>query len=316
MLADLVDYPGLLMAGVGSLPFPSLPASLPWSLAPGGVETRLLREFYFLPAILVVALGVTLPRIAPHPRNPFIWIAQLRASWADDPRRLELALVALFGLAAYRTALGRSDQMHLYAVAAPSILLLAVGVERLLDRSRQLPARVALQLALGAALVWFGGLATGTAGAGAFHLTNAFQTAESLAGGGVQHRGDVSVNRVVAWLKANSDPDDTFYFMPNDAALYYLTGRISPTRFVVSHQMVTDAHRAEALTDLQAAPPRYVVWNDSGLRLDGIGDEVILGPAFWSWLQANYRATTRVGGMDVWEWAPGAADATPRPGDG
>ncbi|MBW2314127.1 MAG: hypothetical protein JRH10_08045 [Deltaproteobacteria bacterium] len=313
MLADLVGYPSLLMAGFGNLPFPSLTASLPWALAPGGVETRLLREFYFLPAILVVALGVTLPRVAPHPRSPFIWFARLRADWAADPRRLELALIALFGLAAYRSALGRSDQMHLYAVAAPSILLLTAGVDHLLGLARRRPGAVALQLALGAALVWFGGLATGTTGAGAFHLTNAVQTAETLARGEVTHRGDGSVNRVVAWLGANSEADDTFYFMPNDAALYYLTGRISPTRFVVSHQMVTDAHRAEALADLQATPPRYVVWNDAGLRLDDIGDEAILGPTFWAWLHTNYRSTARVGGMDVWEWAPGEVDPAPSP---
>ena len=76
--------------------------------------------------------------------------------------------------------------------------------------------------------------------------------------------------------------------------------------------MVTNAHRAEALADLQAAPPRYVVWNDAGLRLDDIGDEAILGPAFWAWLHANYRSTARIGGMDVWEWAPVEANSAPR----
>ncbi|HKJ24853.1 MAG TPA: hypothetical protein VKB65_08540 [Myxococcota bacterium] len=313
MLGDLVGYPSLLMAGFGNLPFPSLRATTPWPLWPEGPEARLMREFYFLPAVLVVALGACLPRRAPHPRSPWPWIAQLRADLAARPRTLELVLLALFGLAAFRTALGRSDQMHLYAVAAPPILLLAVGADRLLDRWRERPGGVAFQLALGGALVALGGLATGTAAAGAFHLESAWRTAASFVRGGYVYRGDGSVNRVVAWLEANSEPSDTFYFLPNEAALYYLTDRITPTRFVVSHQMVTDAHRAEALADLRAAPPRYVVWNDAALRLDGIGDEVVLGPALWDWLHAHYAPRDHIGGMRIWEWTGGGAPAPPAP---
>jgi len=304
MLSDLVGYPRLLMAGFGNLPFPSLRSSLPWGLWPADDAMRLLREFYLLPAVAVVALGAALPRIAPHPRSPFVWIARLRAALAADPRRLELALLALFALAAFRSALGRSDQMHLYAVAAPPLLLLAVGADRLLGAARRAPGTVAFHLALGAALVAFGGLATGTARAGAFHLTSAFWTARNLLTGSGALRGDYDVNRVVAWLEANAEPGETFYFLPNEAALYFLTDRPSPTRFVVSHQMVTDAHRAEALADLRADPPRYVVWNEAGLRLDDIGDETVLGPALWRWLHEHYRPVARIGGMDVWEWTP------------
>jgi len=316
MLGDLVGYPSLLMAGFGNLPFPSLRATTPWPLWPEGPDARLMREFYAIPAVLVIALGACLPRRAPHPPSPLRWIARLRADLASHPHLLEPALLAIFGLAAFRTALGRSDQMHLYAVAAPSILLLAIGADRLLDRARQRPGGVAFQLALGGTLVALAGFATGTAAAGAFHLRSAWQTAAGLARGGGFYRGDGSVNRVVAWLGANTGPTDTFYALPNEAALYFLTGRPAPTRFVVSHQMVTDAHRAEALADLRAAPPRYVVWNDAALRLDGIGDEVVLGPALWDWIHAHYEPHERIGGMRIWEWSgDGEPAAMPRRSD-
>ena len=239
-------------------------------------------------------------------RSPLLWLRRLRDAWRARPERIETALVAIFGLAAYRSTLGRSDQIHLYAIAAPSILLLALGADRLLDARRRAPRWVALQLALGAALVWFGGVVTGTGAAGAFHLRNEARTAWVAFGAGAHRHGNGAVNRVVAWLTANSEPQDRFYFLPNDAALYYLTGRPPPTRFVVSHQMVTDAHRAEALSDLRAAPPRYVVWNDASLRLDGIGDEVVLGPELWAWLHSHYRPAERIGGMRIWEYAPPA----------
>ena len=73
--------------------------------------------------------------------------------------------------------------------------------------------------------------------------------------------------------------------------------------------MVTDAHRAEALADLRAAPPRYVVWNDAGLRLDEIGDELVLGPELWAWIHASYEPRDRVGGMRIWELAAGGPRA-------
>ena len=306
MWADLLGYPGLLMAGFGNLPFPSLLASLPWTPAPDPPDERLLRLFYFLPTIAVVALGTSLPRRVPHPRSPFLWLRHLLADWRERPERLETALVALFGLAAFRSALGRSDQIHLYAVAAPSILLLALGADRLLDARRRASGRVTLQLALGLALAWCGGVVTGTGGAGAFHLRNTARTARVVFGPSAHPHGSWAVDRVVVWLGANSEPDDRFYFLPNDAAFYYLTERPPPTRFVVSHQMVTDAHRAEALADLRAAPPRYVVWNDASLRLDGIGDEVVLGPELWAWLHSHYRPAERIGGLRIWEYAPPA----------
>ena len=47
-------------------------------------------------------------------------------------------------------------------------------------------------------------------------------------------------------------------FLPDDGAYYYLTDRPNPIRFVMGHQIVTDAHRREVLSDLRENPPRYI----------------------------------------------------------
>lgn len=301
MLGDLAGYPAAVSAGYGNLPFPSLPASLPWRLALDPEDTRFLRMGLALGAISVLGLALSLPRIPIHPRSPLRWIRALLDDWAAQPDRFAVAVVAFFGLVAYRTALGRSDAFHLFSCTATAFLLIAIAVDRLLDRLRDDRALVALQLGLGAFLLVGSGLATGAGGAALFHLEATAATLGRIATGGIDPRGNGAVNRVVEWLEANSEPDDRFYFLPNDAALYYLTRRPPTTRWVVSHQMVTEAYRQEAFADLRAAPPRYVVWNDATLRVDEIGDEIILGPALWEWLHASYEPVKRVGGMRIWE---------------
>jgi hypothetical protein len=301
MLDDLAGYPAAVAAGYGNLPFPSLRASLPWPLAIDPVGTRFLRMAYALAAIPVLALAISLPRTPVRPRKPLRWIRQLLDEWAARPEALAVAILALFGLIAYRTALGRSDEFHLFSCTPTAFLLVLLGLDRLLDRLGEARPAVVAQLAFGALLLLASGLPTGAGGAGWFHLRSSFQAIGRIASSETDPRGHGGVNRIVAWLEAHSLPQDRFYFLPNDAAFYYLTGRPATTRWVVSHQMVTDAHRAEALADLQAAPPRYVVWNDATLRVDGIPDEVVLGPALWRWLHANYGLVERVGGARIWE---------------
>ena len=85
------------------------------------------------------------------------------------------------------------------------------------------------------------------------------------------------------------------------AVFYYLVERPNPTRFVLGHQIVTQAHRDEVLRDLRRNPPRYVVWNDRGVRVDGIPDRVVLGEALYGWLQQNYEPATRLGSVRILE---------------
>jgi hypothetical protein len=59
--------------------------------------------------------------------------------------------------------------------------------------------------------------------------------------------------------------------------------------------MVTNAHRAEALRALEADPPSLVVWDDAGIRVDGIADEKVLGAPLMAWLSQRYELAERIG---------------------
>jgi len=312
MLRDLAGYPGLVMAGYGNLPFPSLRERLPLRdlLAPSRDEAS-ARLGYLVPALCAAALALALPRPRRTGRGP---VGILRAgldALAADPRRHGLLLVGLFGLLAFRSALGRSDSGHIHAVLAPAAVLVVAGLDRLLDDLGPGRRALAAGRALAAAgLLVAGGLlpvALGTdryyAGVSAQHLQGA------LAGAPPPARGSPEVRRVSAWIREHSGADDPVLFLPNNAAYYYLTGRPNPTRFVVSHQIPSDAHRAEFLADLRRHPPRFVVWDDAALRIDGVSDEHVLGEATLRWLAAHYAPATRIGSVRILRRADPEKDA-------
>src|SRR6185503_20249415 len=120
-------------------------------------------------------------------------------------------------------------------------------------------------------------------------------------------RGSPTVNQVVEWIRAHTAPDDPVVFIPAGGAYHYLTERRDPTRFVLSHQMVTDAHRAEALADMQRSPPRYVVFDPRGLRVDQTPDRVVLGEALSAWIEENYVVEVVIRGVEIRGRKTGAA---------
>ena len=289
---DMAGYPAWMAAGYGKLPFPSLLAALPLGLGPGSAEVR---AAYVGPALSAAALALALAPLA------LGWRAPLAAwrSWRARSEPLLVALVALFGLVAFRTALGRSDAQHVgYVLGAPAVLLVVA-----LDRSLALvsePRTRALgawRVACVAALAWFGGFPR------LAQPENLLESAGRLAAvarGTVEPaQGSARVNAVAEWLRAHTEPGDGVTFVPAGAAYHYLTERRDPTRFVLSHQMVTDAHRAEALADLRRAPPRYVLFDPGALRVDGVPDRVVLGPALSDWLEREYEPETTVAGVRI-----------------
>jgi hypothetical protein len=295
MLRDLGQYPAYVVAGYGKLPFPSLAGSLP--LPWPGRDTLALRVGYATPAICVGAALLLITASGFDPRRPLASLARLRAELARDPERLGLLLVALFGILAFRSALGRSNLDRTLTVAPPVALLIAAGFDRVLA-----PGRVR-ELLWTSRAVWLAVLVAlaGFAQTGSpFQLVGrSFRDMVALARHGHAPRGNGEVVRVTRWIQLRTEPDEPVLFLPNDAAFYYLSRRPSPTRFVLGHQMVTDAHRAEALAALRRDPPRYLVWNHAALRVDDLDDEQVMGAALLSWLDDHYRTETRIGDFEI-----------------
>jgi len=117
---------------------------------------------------------------------------------------------------------------------------------------------------------------------------------------GHRPRGDSHVMRVTRWIQLNTKPNEPVLFLPNDAAYYYLTDRPNPIRFVMGHQMVGDAHRAEALADLIERPPRLIVWDDHALRVDDLPDELVFGPEILAFFKDHYEVAKQIGEVKIY----------------
>lgn len=318
MLRDLAAYPGYVMAGYGNLPYPSLRDALPlWPWPGSAPEARLLRVAYLVPALIAASFALALPPVRLAPRAARADLGALFRR-LGDAQRLPLLLVALLGLISFRSALGRSDELHIHALLPIAAMLVIVALDRLLDGAGRgtRGALLAWRLALGVALLWAGGLLPSVAVVDSYYAKTSVEELRRLAGEPVPHAAAERrvVNRVVDWVRAHSEPDDAVLFLPNNAAYYYLTERPNPIRFAVSHQIPTDAHRAEVLADLRRSPPRFVVWDDSSRPLDSISDRRILGDAIMDWLNDHYVPAERIGPVRILRFAGDRPDGR-RPAD-
>jgi hypothetical protein len=300
MLRDLVDYPRYLMAGYGKLPFPAAVSELPL-VADEFVSgpSRTLRMGYLVPAVCVAGLLMAVPISALDPRRLLGSLREAFDRLARDPVRLTLVLTALFGLIAFRSALGRSQLSRTLVILPPMALLLVVAVDRILDAWRRgaPPVAVGWRLALVALLVLHSGVLEV-----AKPLSTAWRSVSgiaTLARQGNHPQGSRVVERVTRWVQRNSEPGEPVLFLPNNGAYYFLTDRPSPIRFVMGHQIVTAAHRIEVLETLRAEPPRFIVWDHDALRIDGLDDRLVFGEALLRWIDDHYEEETRLDSVEV-----------------
>lgn len=301
MLRDLVAFPGYMLAGYGKRPFPALYSHLPltslWSAADSSAPMRLA---YGIAAVYVAGLLLALPISRLDPRRPFASLSGLVAGLRRDPWRASILLISLFGLLCFRVALGRSDTAHILTTLPPAALLVVVAFDRLLGSPRPGSGSHWLAVWRAAAL----GIFLLHSGFAEFarpisHLEKSADNVVRLARHGNHPGGSWKLNRVTQWIQRRTRPTDPVLFLPNNAAYYYLTDRPSPIRFVMGHQIVTQAHRDEVLADLQANPPRFIVWDHDALRIDDLSDELVFGSELLHWIEKNYQEETRVGSVEI-----------------
>jgi hypothetical protein len=319
MLRDLAEYPTLVMEGFGKLPFPSILESLPLRSASFDSDAMLLlRLDYATAATYVAAIALVLRVDRFDPRTPIRSLRRLHGAMRADPRRLALLLLAIYAILSFRSALGRSSLARTAPVAAAAAMLLVVAIDRALDlwrRPGSSRALLAWRAAAITAFIFFGGflqhaalrvpaalLGTVSEGfriAGFTPPLKAPGYIDGIALSPAWMPGAADVNQVTRWIRENTAPDDAVLFLPNHASFYYLIDRPSPIRFVLSHQMVTDAHRAETLAALRARPPRYIVWAPSSLLLDGLPHEAYIGSDIMDWIHTNYQLERRIRSYEI-----------------
>lgn len=303
MLRDVIAYPGYMVAGYGKLPFPALASALPLDLAGWGGRELLAFEYgYAVPFLCLGALfwSVQLSRF--EFGRPMLSARRMLDALGRDPERFFIGLVAIFGLLAFRSALGRSDLVHMIAILPPAAALLIAAGDRILDEGwsrRESRARTVWCAALLVVMLLL---------AGFVHVPKPFRNVRQFGSNlatlmrqGHHPTGDPNVRSVVRWIQAHSGEDEPVLFLPNNAAYYYLTDRPSPIRFVMGHQIVTQAHRDEVFEALGSAPPRYIVWDHAALRVDGVENDLVLGRPLLDWIDRNYRPALRFDDVEILE---------------
>jgi hypothetical protein len=309
MLHDLVQYPRYLMAGFAKLPFAAITPSLPFQFSLMGNAALELRVGYALPAICLAGVLLALPVSDLDPRRPVSSLLAMRDSLARDPIRLTVLLIALFGLGSFRVALGRSSVGNTTAVLPPAVLLIGLAIDRIaaMWQERGPARRLAVwRCALLALFLLHAGLAATTSPLSEirkkFERARVLWTAGSLRTGSSEITRSPNVISAARWIVDHTEASEPVLFLPNDAAYYYLTDRRAPIRFVLGHQIITSAHRAEVLSDLETAPPRYILWNQAALRVDGLADELVFGPEILAWMNAHYDVRIRFGRIKILQW--------------
>ncbi len=301
MLREIVGYPAYVVAGYAKLPFPALASQLPIEFSDWGTRELLAHQIgYGVPAICVGAALLALPISKLDWRAPRASIARACAALRADPTRTAVLLLAVFGMLAFRTALGRSDLKHLLDPLPAAAVLLVVAADRLLAGWRS--ARIAPSVAAwrGAALallvlhVGFTLVPTPLRDLRATLRTNA-----AIWRDGRAPVGDPLVTQVARWVQLETEVGEPVLFLPNNGAYYYLADRPSPIRFVMGHQIVTQAHRDEVLAQLRADPPRTFVWDEAAFRVDGLSDSQVFGQPLLDWLEANYAEVKRLGAVSI-----------------
>ena len=301
MLTDLAGYPGYIVAGYAKLAFPNLAAAIPFEFAAWGTPGLLPFQLgYAIPAIVLGAFLLALPVSGLRLRGALASLGELLEGLRGDPERTLLLATSVFGLLSFRAALGRSDVVHMIAALPAAAVLAAVACDRVfgLWREGREPRLLAAWRSVAVALL-LGHLGMGLI---ATPLANARASLAWLTeptGFAARSRGDANVNLVTRWIREHTGPEDAVLFLPNDGAYYYLTDRPNPIRFVMGHQMVTEAHRQESLARLRDDPPAYVVWDDGALRVDGLTDEQVFGAELLAWIRTRYERETRIGPVRI-----------------
>jgi hypothetical protein len=301
MLHDIATYPRSMLAGYAGLPFPPLLSSLPLEVSQLGTRSSVaLRLSYAVPAVCVAGLVLASGLWRLDWRRPLASLRELVQGLERDPERLACFLISLFGLISFRSALGRSDLPHLHAAMPGAVLVLCAGVDRSLDLWRVGPGRrplAASRTALLAAFILLGAFVQS-----ATPLANASKSLRlqtKLARFDHHPAGSQRVLRVVRWVQLNTAPGEPVLFLPNDAAYYYLSDRPNPIRFVLGHQIATDDHRRELLSDLRSRPPRYIVWDHDALVVDGIPHEQVFGDEIVRFFAESYEQEIRLGTIEI-----------------
>jgi len=104
-----------------------------------------------------------------------------------------------------------------------------------------------------------------------------------------------SVTKLRKFLNAQLAPEETFFDFSNEPALYFLSARRMPTRFLSVPSYETPEEQSEVVADLERVkPPLAILSGDSWLDApDGVSNRD-RAPRVAAYLDSHYGATERI----------------------
>jgi len=317
LVRDLVQHPRYVLMGYGNLPFPHRLSLLAQDRPLWQVVAELLRgdplRWYFPIVAWVVTLHLVLFRYV------------MGKATARDLGALS---VAVFGILAYRTALARSDVVHLYLIMPVAMVLFLWHVWLLLGRLLSVLARVRLRVVnvveFGALLATAVFLVNGATlkgmrvavlpGQVARAVRDAARIPAHLRAPSQLERSKVPPGRtnvvaeLVDYVREHTSPLEPVLAVPNVPVFYFLADRLNPTRFAAMAQLVTNEHRIEALRELQQQLPSLVLFHGGDNDIDNIPPTRQF-PNVLNFILTRYAPVAKFGPLYVLARAP--ADRVP-----
>ncbi len=217
------------------------------------------------PAVLWATLGEELPRALRGAAPVWALAALGAAAGLRSPRLRPAAGFGLLWLASAAAAVAaglRFRPQHFLLLLPPGALLAGLAASALAEPFRAAGARCAARIAL-VALVVTAALwgdrelllrMDARAASRALHGANPFSEAEEIA----------------RWIREHSAPADRIAVLGSEPQIYFYAGRRAATPYILSYELV-QAHpwaasmQQEMIADLEAAPPRYVVFVNMGI---------------------------------------------------
>jgi hypothetical protein len=201
---------------------------------------------------------------------------------------------------------GRFFAYHWYPVYPPAVALAIFG---LADWAGARPPQTAVRV-LGALI------AAGAAFALSAPVSETWRTGRYLAGQVTQDEYLASfrvgydardVAQLARFLRNQARPEDRLFVWGHEASVIYLSGLESATRFTFSLPLAEpgpyrDRYRAEAIAELRARPPRFLLAGAS-YGFEDPDKAAFLGsfPELERFLRERYRHRTSFGILDLYE---------------
>jgi len=301
---NLINYPRYVMMGYAARPFPNLLASVKDLIVnPNAQHIRnfaRLTTVWYSPILLYICVAT------------YLIIRFITSGWKN--RDSVILGVLIFGGLLFRSVLGRSYAGKPLFVIPSVLILVSVYAEDIRFKFKELTKKTGLEQIIYKTLLcsiivfMIGGLVGFAIWPARDNIKEFINSnlskipfnqrsydsrdmavigIERAEGIYVPKKWATTIRDAVNYIKSHTAPTEYIFVLPNEAAYYFLTDRLNPSRFDVSHHAVTAEHRREVVRDIEEKKAKYIIYSTDTPRIDDL-DESIQSPEIVEYIQDYY----------------------------